>query len=304
VRGACCAKTARTSHRRLNCASPPSLQLIGSLLSKGLLLAEKAPTRDSAHLDSSATWCGLCRPDGSHCVRRIDLKVHAALLPPELQPSGVPDTAATLLLAAAAASSGCCCEPLLLPSQIQLDVLAVGCWVSVQVYDPTQAPYALAYFGSSQVREWGAIPPPIAFGLFASPNCSKTPALAVLLLACAPVGRHAVQAPKFCCITSCSPSVERYDTGPHSTQRTWPSATTPTQRASSCLTQCCSQCTADGTQVTHTLCPLVMPTHSGPACRTSCSQCFFLCAVPANRRRFSGAASSWSRRKETQSEAQ
>lgn len=114
--------------------------------------------------------------------------------------------------------------------------------------------------------------------MFASPNCSKTPALAVLLLACAPVGRHAVQAPKFCCITSCSPSVERYDTGPHTTQRTWPSATTPTQRASSCLTQCCSQCTADGTQVTHTLCPLVMPTHSGPACRTSCSQCFF-CAL-------------------------
>lgn len=67
-------------------------ELIRSLLSKGLLLAEKAPTRDSAHLESSATWCGLCRPDGSHCVRRIDLKV----------------------------------------------------------YDPTQAPYALAYFGSSQ----------------------------------------------------------------------------------------------------------------------------------------------------------
>ena len=50
--------------------------LLGSLLAQGLLCDELSPNKAQPRHQDSVTWLGLCRPQGSDCRRRIDVKVY------------------------------------------------------------------------------------------------------------------------------------------------------------------------------------------------------------------------------------
>eukprot|EP00891_Asterochloris_glomerata_P001994 jgi/Astpho2/1994/Aster-00502 len=50
--------------------------LLGSLLAQGLLCNELSPDKAQPRHQDSVTWLGLCRPQGSDCRRRIDVKVY------------------------------------------------------------------------------------------------------------------------------------------------------------------------------------------------------------------------------------
>ena len=50
--------------------------LLGSLLVQGLLCNELSPDKTQPRHQDSVTWLGLCKPQGSECRRRIDVKVY------------------------------------------------------------------------------------------------------------------------------------------------------------------------------------------------------------------------------------